>query len=378
MPNTLTFILLFGALQGLLLAVTLFFKKQNQHANRTLAVAILCLSLDLLSVYSTMMGLYKENPSIFGATHAFPFIYGPIFYLYTKILSGNEKKFRLKYLIHLIPFVMAHLYVSPFYLLSHQEKLVRINQYLTEIQTDMLVIGILKPIHGLVYTALSLNLLEGFSKKIKRGFSNIDKINLDWLKYLIVSTTVVWIVVIISFMNFFITESAAIFDPIIYLSMSVLIYAIGYGALNQPEVFTQTEFIDETKAELELAKEKYEKSTLNETDIQKIKTELLKLMNSKKLFLNSELTLAQLSKELGVTNHNLSEVINTSFKKNYYDFINAYRVEEFKERVKNPEFLNYSLLAIAFESGFSSKSSFNSIFKKFTNQTPSEYIKQVS
>ena len=100
------------------------------------------------------------------------------------------------------------------------------------------------------------------------------------------------------------------------------------------------------------------------------------LAENKKAFLNSELTIDQLALEIGVSKHNLSETINSAFQKNFYDFVNSYRVEDFKQRIKNPEFANYSLIAVAFESGFSSKSSFNTIFKKYTGTTPSEYRKQ--
>ena len=370
-------IFLLSAIQGILLTIFLIVKKNNQHANRVLAVAMFFLSIDILSTYLFSIKMYLSYPIIFGINFGFPFIYGPVFYIYTKILILDEKKFSKKDLLHFIPFVLAHLYVSPFYFLSHQEKLIRINQFINQIQVDLAIIGFFKPVHGILYTILSLKLINEFNKKIKKSFSNIDKKKLDWLRYLITGTMIVWLIVaVLYFVSMEYNPDYGAFDLVIYFSISVFIYAVGYGALNQPEVFTQLEFLSEMKKESDSVKEKYEKSTLADGDIQRLKTELLTLMNSKKLFLSSDLTLAQLSKELGITNHNLSEVINVGFNKNFYDFINGYRIKEFKERIKNPDFTNYSLLAIAFESGFSSKSSFNSIFKKYTNTTPSEYRKQ--
>ncbi|MBI1939217.1 MAG: AraC family transcriptional regulator [Ignavibacteriales bacterium] len=382
MGSFITNIFLLASVHGFLLAALLFFKKKNRNANRVLSFAIFILALDLLFVYSTITEFYKTFPSTFGINFAFPFIYGPIFYLYTKIVTGNETHFRAKHLLHFIPFVLAHLYVSPFYLLSAQGKLAQIEIYLNEIQYDLVFIGFLKAVHGIIYTSFSLGLIHRFDKNLRESLSNIDKIKLNWLRFLITGTLIVWIVVALTILiPVFVDPSLNIYDSIIYFFISIFIYAVGYGALNQPEVFN---YHDE-KIKLADAKEetestgtaKYIKSSLTEVDIERIKTELIDIVEGKKLYLKSDLTLSQLAEELKASNHNLSEVINTSFNKNFYDFINFYRVEEFKQRIKKPEYDNYSLLAVAFDSGFSSKTSFNSIFKKYTNTTPSEYKRQM-
>ncbi|MEW6194971.1 MAG: helix-turn-helix domain-containing protein [Bacteroidota bacterium] len=380
MSDIITNIFLLAAVQGFLLAALLFFKKRNRNANRVLSFAIFILALDLLSVYSTITEFYKTFPSTFGINFAFPFIYGPIFYLYTKIVTGNETHFKTKHLLHFIPFVLAHLYVSSFYFLSEQGKLAQIEIYLTVLQYDLLVIGFLKAVHGIIYTSLSLGLIHRFDRNLREAFSNIDKIKLNWLRFLIAGTMVVWFVVALTILiPIFVDPSLNIYDNIIYFFVSIFIYAIGYGALNQPEVFNyHNEKIKAEETETGLSETtKYVKSSLSEEDIERIKTGLIDIMEKKKLYLKSDLTLSQLAGELNASNHNLSEVINTSFNKNFYDFVNYYRVEEFKERIKKPECENYSLLAVAFDSGFSSKTSFNSIFKKYTNTTPSEYKRQM-
>jgi AraC-like DNA-binding protein len=99
-------------------------------------------------------------------------------------------------------------------------------------------------------------------------------------------------------------------------------------------------------------------------------------MESQKLYLEPKLTLGTLAEQLKVSVNHLSQVINQYEGVNFHDFVNRYRVDEFKSRIANPKYKGFSLLAIAFDSGFNSKSSFNQIFKKSTGLTPSQYLER--
>jgi YesN/AraC family two-component response regulator len=96
-------------------------------------------------------------------------------------------------------------------------------------------------------------------------------------------------------------------------------------------------------------------------------------MNTHKPFVDPELTLTTLANQMNVSRNQMSELINSGTGNNFYDFINKFRVEEVKQIMVNPKYKDYTLLAIAFEAGFPSKSTFNSIFKKFTGKTPTEF-----
>ena len=98
-------------------------------------------------------------------------------------------------------------------------------------------------------------------------------------------------------------------------------------------------------------------------------------MEKESPFLNSELKIEALAKAINIPTHHLSQILNQGFEKSFQNFINHYRVEEFKERILNPDNSNKTILAIALESGFSSKSSFNRIFKSHTGFTPYEFKK---
>ena len=112
---------------------------------------------------------------------------------------------------------------------------------------------------------------------------------------------------------------------------------------------------------------------MKEYEANEYSEQLMEYMRLEKPYLNPELTLTQLASEIDISKHHLSQIINEQFNLNFFEFINQYRVEEVKSRINDPKFENYSLLGIAFDSGFNSKSSFNRIFKRLTNQTPSQY-----
>jgi AraC-like DNA-binding protein len=139
--------------------------------------------------------------------------------------------------------------------------------------------------------------------------------------------------------------------------------------MKQPEIFLNSS----SEASDPVQSEKYKRSGLSDELADEIGKKLKDFMASEKPYLDNDLTMQKLADRMNVSNHNLSEVINSKLNLSYYEFINNYRVEEFKNRIADPESERYNLISIAFDSGFQSKGTFNSIFKKFTGMTPSEY-----
>jgi AraC-like DNA-binding protein len=143
------------------------------------------------------------------------------------------------------------------------------------------------------------------------------------------------------------------------------------------DIFINNEFPLKKSSFKKGNKEKYLKSGLKKDKASKIYNELKNLIDNEKLYTNPELSLIDIATILKVHPNNLSQVINTFEEKNFYDYINNKRVDHFIELVKNTENKKFTLLSIAFDSGFNSKSSFNKHFKKATNKTPTEYIKSI-
>jgi AraC-like DNA-binding protein len=159
----------------------------------------------------------------------------------------------------------------------------------------------------------------------------------------------------------------------LFLSLSVFIILIGYFGLRQKEIFTN--FPVEDFDTLTESKTKYAGLVLKETDVAQYAIKIKNYMDTDKPYLDADLTLQQLASSLEIPSHHLSRVVNEKFGYHFFDFINHYRVEEVKIKISDPKFQNYSLLGVAFECGFNSKSAFNRVFKKTTGLTPSEYQK---
>ncbi|MEJ2615337.1 MAG: helix-turn-helix domain-containing protein [Ignavibacteriaceae bacterium] len=245
------------------------------------------------------------------------------------------------------------------------------------------LIGFLKPIHGMIYVFFTIQVVRVYNNKIRNSYSNIERINLNWLRHLAIGLSVVWGIVVITYVVNALSEKNIQMDYLIYLAASVLIYSIGYFSLRQPQIFQRAVMEPEIEpapaAEVKTAEEtSYRKSGLTDKEAENHLKNLLSVMETDKPYLNSELTLGELAGKLSISTHNLSEILNTRVKQNFYDFINRYRVEEVKRRLADKESEMYNLIAIAFDSGFNSKSAFNTIFKKQTGTTPSQYRRQFS
>lgn len=370
-----------AAAQGLLLVFLLFQKHRSLYANKYLTLLMFCYTCILIHLLLQDSGIYAIFPYLF-LISSLALVAMPLHYLYTKHLLHRTKIFIREDLYHFIPAAVYSLVL--FFTIPSLTANFSIASSVS-LETTPLILKVFNfgvITEGIVYLVLSLRLINRFNLRVKDVFSTIEALQLSWLR----NITFAGIIAITLFLieEMFLLDGINLSNFILSsVFFALYVYGIGYGGLLKSEVFANPSFEKNMHAveEIETAEEKnisskYERSGLTEELSEKYLVGLLTAMTENKLYLNSSLTLNELSEQLSISSHNISEVINSKLGKNFYDFINAYRVEEFKQRIKNPEFSNYSLLAVAFESGFSSKSSFNTIFKKHTGITPSEYRKQ--
>lgn len=302
-----------------------------------------------------------------GVEFPLPLIHGPFLLLYVFSLIRPKPIFRKMDWLHFVPIVTCYLFLLPDGFFTTAPELLEFAFETVKNAPPLYwqFFEKLISISGVVYVIWSLIALHRHKKTIEDNFSDLEKINLNWLKKLILGMAVIWVIVI------FMDNSDYIF-----LAVSGFVFIIGYFGFKQGQVFTDNA-VEITEISEKNGKNKYEKSSLTEEKSLKYLKELNQLIEEEKPYLESKISLKELAERLNIHPNHLSQVINEKLNLNFYDFINGHRIEEFKKRLSEDKSKKFTLLAHAYDSGYSSKSSFNEVFKKFTDMTPSQYQKQL-
>ena len=378
--NLVLIILLLGATQGLFLTLLLLTKPINKPANRLLAFLIIAYSAFIVEQSLSSTQFVERYPHIQGLAAGVVFLNGPLHYLYALMLIRPGASLTRKHLLHFIPFVVFYLYfLFPVYLKSGPEKIAFMQSIAEHGLTPALMIASWAVlIQGVAYMVVTFGMLQRHSEVIKNTFSSIEKINLNWLKHITFLTLVIWILgVIIEFLQMY-----ELNDPVqatVPISLTVLIYVMGYLGLRQPEIFSHSaDTLSDAEVDETGDTKKYERSGLTREKAQQLDQKLVHLMEIRKPFTDSSLKLNHLAQMVSTSPNYLSQVINEERQQNFYDFVNSYRIEEAKRMILDPSQEQMTLLSIAYEVGFNSKSAFNTAFKKHTGMTPTQLKKTSS
>lgn len=375
-----------GIILSFFLAFVLFTKSNKTTADIILMVWLTVTGLHLFTFYLYFTEQYLDYPFLAVLGFPLPLAQGPFLYLYTSQQTSSTP-FDKRQLLHFLPVLLSYLLFAEFFFLSLEDQAEVFRQqgrgYETQTQTNFYAVLI----SGLVYVFLSLRQLFRYRRHIVHQFSNTDKINFNWLLYLIIWILAIWIIILIMRD-----------DKLIFGAAALFVLWLGYFGIKQVQVFSQNTPMlpvepapaddasgisdeemssepDSPAPDRTTGSSKYEKSSLSEDDAVLIHERLHHLMVEEKPFKNPDLTLNDLAKSLEVHPNHLSQVINSRENKNFYDLINKRRVEEFISLVAHDASSQYTLLGLAYDCGFNSKASFNRNFKKHMRLTPSDYVK---
>ena len=367
-------IFIIGGTLAFFFELLLLSKKHRSFADNILTFWMFVMGIHLFTYYFFSKGLYSAYPYLIGLLTPLPLMHGPLLFLYTGSVTRFFPKWKAKYLLHFLPVVVFMVIFFDYFVPPGNEKFVIIKKIFTK---PIYVYGLNLPailLSGFSYIFLTALLFKRHRNNILNNLSNSnEKNNLHWLRNLLSGMLVIWLIVLIS--QFVFDSSKQ--DNVIYITVSLFVAFIGFFGLRQGNIFVNIPDNCLIEGLIKENQPRYSKSGLKEERADEIEQQLAVLMEKSHLYLDENISLPQIASMLNIHPNYLSQVINERFQKKFYDFINSYRIEEFKRIVSIEKNRNKTFFALSLDCGFNSKASFNSSFKKITGITPSEFVKSL-
>lgn len=346
--NIITFLSIFQAL----ILSSIFFIKKNKYGNQLLSLLMLIYSFQI--VFSLSINYYSylrftNYMTFFRFLYLTAFLIAPVLYF---MILEYYSKFRVKgftFFLHSLPFIILALYSSIRLLLN--KNMVTLNQ------TRFIILA-----QSVIYIAAIIIFLKKKNIKIKELFNLRFKNFNDLIKYLLIAYIVLWIInvqifAIIKYYTF--AQWCAYVGSLYALIMFIFITSVLLINLLKPDIFSI----------------KYASSKIGSNEIRLLNWRINNLMLNEKNYKNPELTLTNLSLLIKASEKKISMAINMSFKMNFNEYINYYRIEDAKKMLLDNKFKEWTILEILYEVGFNSKSAFYESFKQQIGCSPTQYRK---
>ena len=345
---------LIAVFQSCFVSIQLWTHERGRYwKNKILSFYMLILALLIFTAYTVtdpVAGFFIPYHKIIFFVNLLAYLIGPLLYFYLKGNLTDNFRFQRKDILHFIPFIIMMI-LSIIFILPQNHFVTW--QYKPRIYNTTFLLSF-----NLVYFIMAMRLL-----KKKKSKKNIET-KVMWL--LLVSFIVLWLIQLnfLVILNFFrIYKYCPHMTSLYSICAFLFINLIAFFASRKSEFYNQLK--------------RYEISSLQKSEINLYKLKLIHLMEKNKPYLNQSLSLLDLANQLALPHRELSQVINESFNQNFYDFINSYRIDDFERILDNGSNSKKTILEIAYEVGFNSKSAFNRAFKKQTGITPKEYKKSI-
>jgi AraC-like DNA-binding protein len=389
-PFTPLVVLLLAVMaQAVFAAGLLWLAPANRLPNRFLALLMLAIALWVLDGFFRVAGIYAQNAGWYFAPIYYSLAFGPLLYFYARSLVNHDFRLRPAHLWHFLPVLLqAGLYVG-LRLLSYQQRnwfwhhVHRPYTYRLEFIGTWLSL--------MLYLGLSLRLLRAYRRYLDDNFSETSQLRLRWLRVLLLVLAVVsaqWLVELV------LREFFGLYYRYDYSTelLGAVVFLIGVVGLRQADMRAVHFAPDEAPAEpaapaaaadqplpapgsavpevVEAAPEPRPQPAVDAQVLARIR----RALEEEELYRNPTLTLAELAAHTGLPARLISFTVNQGCGKSFNELVNGYRVAEVQRRLAaTDDAARLTLLGIAFESGFNSKTTFNRIFKQLTGLAPSEY-----
>jgi len=357
--DILSFINLFGALNGFFFAVIIVkMRRGNPKTNRYAALLLGTLAIIAGGSFCAYSGYFRIFPKLQKVFSPFLFTLGPLYFFYVRSLLRGDRPGTKMRALHFVPALLNIAYNIPFYLKSDAEKAAGLALGITP---SVRVIRILALAHFLIYLSLILREMRGFQAAAREQFASPSRMKVHWIIYLGLAMGTTLLINVIPDLPIPIVSFFGIFWE------ALLIVFLAYKGLTQPALF-----LDESLWSRSI---KPDPSPIPESRQLEYLKRLTDFMAGEKPYLDPELTLNALAEKLRMPANHCSFLINRHLNLNFFHFVNRYRIEEFKRRLRDGT-RPRTILETALEVGFNSKSTFNAAFKQSEGLTPSQYLKK--
>jgi AraC-like DNA-binding protein len=358
----LTLLVLF---QLFFISFFLFFSKKGRKlSNFLLAFFFLSLASGLLDYYFLVSGFFESNTQNVFFLNSLAIFHAPLLLLYTQSLTSENFQLKFIHLLHALPYVVI---LTLLYIFYYKQSPEIQRGVLEDVKEGKELSTILITVFGFIYELsylLAIRIrIRDYRERIVQQFSNLDKINLSWIKFLV---NVFIIFILASTLSNILRHSQLIRldQGAIVLGLIGLLFFISsvlLKGLHQNEIFLGSQ--DSSANYNTLSTEE------SNSFLEKLRSHVI----DNKPYLDPDLTLHDLASQLQVSDRQLSTLINTELGKSFFDLINGYRIEEAKRILRESKDQKLTVLEVMYEVGFNSKSSFNTAFKKYTGSTPTVY-----
>lgn len=354
-------------MQGPYIALLLSSKKiKKSRANLFLSILLIALSFSIAHIVYAAKVLHHLSAEVYSLGDPTFLLIAPLLWFYTIELTGQRVRSSARMIFHFIPFLMIIIFSLSFKAVGSESFELYIDEHNRLIR---ILFWVLVVTQFSCYQFLLHRKLLRHHQLMHQEVSNPEGINLSWVRFFMIIFLLINIFFLFSLFavihltpNTWLPRTTAVI-------FSLSVYALGYKGILQKEIFLSADQQDQESPRADAQ---------NSLHDQVLISRIVEYMSEQKPYLDPELTLTRLAQALNVSRSQLSQLINSGIGDNFYDFVNKYRVEEVKRLMADPKVQHYSLLGIALEAGFKSKSTFNLIFKRFTGLTPTEFRKNIS